>query len=70
VFAAGYDPLCQDAEDYAACLHAEGVPVRYRCDPGLIHGWLRARHASRLAAESFADIVAATAELAAGAWPP
>ncbi len=66
IFAAGYDPLRQDAEDYAAALHAAGVPVRYRCDPGLIHGWLRARHASRLAARAFADVIRATAALAAG----
>ena len=69
VFAAGYDPLRQDAEDYAALLHAAGVPVAYRCDPGLIHGWLRARRMSRLAARAFAAVVRATAALAAGESP-
>jgi acetyl esterase len=69
IFAAGYDPLRQDAEDYAAVLHAAGVPVLYRDDPGLIHGWLRARHISRLAASAFAAVVAATRALAAGAPP-
>jgi acetyl esterase len=67
IFAAGYDPLRQDAEDYAAVLHAAGVPVAYRCDPGLIHGWLRARHSSRLAAAAFAAIVRAAAALVEGA---
>lgn len=67
VFAAGYDPLRQDAEDYAAALHAAGVAVAYRCDPGLVHGWLRARHTSRLAARAFAAVVTATAALAEGA---
>jgi acetyl esterase/lipase len=64
IFAAGYDPLRQDAEDYAAALLAAGVPVLYRDDPGLIHGWLRARHRSRLAANAFAAVVMATAALA------
>jgi acetyl esterase len=66
IFAAGYDPLRQDADDYAALLLAAGVPVRYREDPGLIHGWLRARHSSRLAASAFAAIIRAAAALAAG----
>jgi acetyl esterase len=69
VFAAGYDPLRQDAEDFAALLHAAGVPVRYRDDPGLIHGWLRARHGSGLAGRAFAVIIAAVAALAAGTMP-
>lgn len=64
IFAAGYDPLCQDAIDYAAVLNAAGVPVTFRCDPGLVHGWLRARHMSALAAAAFADVVRAVAALA------
>ena len=69
IFAAGYDPLRQDAEDYAAALHAAGVSVAYRDDPGLVHGWLRARHISRLAARAFAAVVAATVALADGMVP-
>jgi acetyl esterase len=69
IFAAGYDPLRQDAEDYAAALHAAGVAVSYRDDPGLVHGWLRARHTSRVAARAFAAIVHATAVLAEGVLP-
>lgn len=64
IFAAGYDPLCQDAEDYAAVLNAAGVAVTYRCDPGLVHGWLRARHMSRLAAGAFAEVARAVVRLA------
>ena len=64
IFAAGYDPLRQDAEDYAAVLLAAGVPVLYRDDPGLIHGWLRARHMSHLAANAFAAVIMATGALA------
>jgi acetyl esterase len=69
VFAAGFDPLRQDAEDYAAALHAAGVTVAYRDDPGLVHGWLRARHMSRLAGGAFAAVLASTAALAHGAAP-
>ena len=64
IFAAGYDPLRQDAEDYAALLLAAGVPVLYRDDPGLVHGWLRARHSSHLAANAFAAVIMATGALA------
>jgi acetyl esterase len=63
IFAAGYDPLRQDAADYAALLHAAGVPVYYREDPGLVHGWLRARHSANLAARAFADVLAAVNQL-------
>ena len=69
IFAAGYDPLRQDSEDYAAVLHAAGVPVLYRDDPGLVHGWLRARHMSGLAARAFAGVIRATAALAEGGLP-
>ena len=64
LFAAGFDPLSRDAEDYAALLHAAGVPVRYRADPGLVHGWLRGRHRSRLAAEAFTAAIEAVAAFA------
>jgi acetyl esterase len=66
IFAAGYDPLRQDAEDYAAVLNAAGVAVSYRCDPALVHGWLRARHTSRVAAAAFAAVVAAVQRLGVG----
>lgn len=65
IFAAGYDPLRQDAEDYAALLHAAGVAVTYRDDPGLVHGWLRARHSVDLARVAFAAVVAEVRRLTA-----
>ncbi len=64
IFAAGYDPLHQDGEDYAAVLNAAGVPVIYRSDPGLVHGWLRGRHDMRLARLAFAKLVDDIAALA------
>jgi acetyl esterase len=70
LFAAGYDPVRQDLEDYAAALLAAGRPVRYRADPGLVHGWLRARHSARLAGTAFAAVVGAVGALAAGAITP
>ena len=58
VIAAGIDPLRQDSEDYAALLAAAGVPTLFRVEPGLVHGYLRARHSSRAAARSFRAIAA------------
>ena len=65
IFAAGIDPLRQDAEDYAALLAAAGVPVQFRCEPGLVHGYLRARYMSSAAARSFAEIADSVRQLAA-----
>ncbi len=59
IFAAAIDPLCEDAAEFAARLRADGVQVTHRNEPGLVHGYLRARHASRRAAHSFGAIVAA-----------
>ena len=65
IFAAAIDPLCEDAAEYAARLRADGVRVMHRAEPGLVHGYLRARHASRRAAGSFAAITAALRTLSA-----
>ncbi len=69
IIAAGIDPLRQDAEDYAALLSAAGVPTTYRVDPGLVHGHLRARHASRAAEQSFAAIAQALRKMTEGSFP-
>ncbi len=69
IFAAGIDPLRQDAEDYAALLAAAGVPTMFRNEVGLVHGYLRARHMSRAAARSFAAIAEALSEMASGTFP-
>ena len=68
IFAAGIDPLRQDAEDYAGLLAAAGVPTMFRNEVGLVHGYLRARHMSRAAARSFAAIAEALLEMAAGTF--
>jgi acetyl esterase len=59
VVSADIDPLRDDARDYAEKLRAAGVPAVWRNEPELVHGYLRARHTSRRAAESFAAIASA-----------
>ena len=66
IVSAGIDPLRQDGEDYAALLAASGVPTLFRNEPGLVHGYLRARHESRVAARSFAAIAAVLRQMASG----
>jgi acetyl esterase len=68
IFAAGIDPLRQDAEDYAALLAAAGVATLFRNEPGLVHGYLRARHMSRAAARSFAAMAEVLRQMASGAF--
>jgi acetyl esterase len=57
IFAARQDPLGSDAVEYAERLMRDGVVARLRMEEGLVHGYLRARHCSRRAADSFAAIV-------------
>lgn len=57
--AAGLDPLHDDCAAYAARLLDAGVAAEVRDEPLLVHAFLRARHMSRPAGESFKAIVAA-----------
>jgi acetyl esterase len=63
--AAECDPLADDAVDYAARIVAAGGAARAVVEPGLVHGWLRARHRVPRAAEAFARVAEAIAALAA-----
>lgn len=52
IVTAGLDPLLDEAAVYAGRLKAAGVPVRYRCFAGTIHGFLGMGKALPAAAEA------------------
>ena len=66
IVSADIDPLRDDSRELAEKLRAAGVPAVWRNEPQLVHGYLRARNMSRRAAESFAWIVEAVRDMAAG----
>lgn len=68
-FGAECDPLCDDATAYAAALRAAGIRAHAFVEPGLVHGYLRARSTVPRAAASFARITDALAALSRGDWP-
>jgi len=62
VLTAGFDPLCDEGEAYAARLEAEGVPVARRFFPGQIHGFITMGKAigdAEIAVDEAADAVKA-----------
>ncbi len=64
VFTAACDPLCDDGRVYCDRVNAAGGRARLVDEPGLVHGYLRARHSVARARDSFDRIVAAVRELA------
>lgn len=63
------DPLSSDGGAYRdRVLAAGGRAVSFE-EPGLVHGYLRARHTVARARESFSRIVEAVAALGKGDWP-
>jgi acetyl esterase len=56
---AGFDPLRDEGEEYAACLQAAGTQVTLRRHAGLLHGFLDTLGSGRVARAALAD--AATA---------
>ncbi|MBI1217748.1 MAG: alpha/beta hydrolase fold domain-containing protein [Rhodobacteraceae bacterium] len=68
-FSAECDPLADDARHYCALIAAEGGQAHRVLEPGLVHGYLRARSTVTRARDSFARITAAIAALGAGTWP-
>ena len=68
-FGAECDPHCDDAANYAAGLIQAGVRAHFFLEPGLVHGYMRARTTVPRAAASFARITTAIAALARGDWP-
>lgn len=68
-FAAECDPLADDATAYATRITAAGGRAQAVVEPGLVHGYLRARHSVTRAQASFARITGAIAALGRGNWP-
>ncbi|SEE42142.1 acetyl esterase [Rhizobiales bacterium GAS188] len=66
VITADIDPIRDDGRDWVERLKAAGIEAHWRNEPQLVHGYLRARHMSRRAAESFTFICQAATRLAAG----
>jgi len=56
-FSAQCDPLCDDAVIYANKIRLAGGKAHCTIEPGLVHGYLRARHSSVRAKESFSRIL-------------
>lgn len=69
IITAQCDPLSSDGEAYRDGVLAAGGQAWWHEEPGLVHGFLRARHAVRRAGESFSRIVDAVGALGRGEWP-
>lgn len=69
IVTADCDPLRDDAGLYADRLRAAGVRVHWINEPGLVHGYLRARHMAARARDSFERIEVAIEALGQGLWP-
>lgn len=68
-FGAECDPLCDDAQAYVDAVKNAGGPAQTVTEPGLVHGYLRARHTVPRAKASFARITDALSAMAKGQWP-
>ena len=69
IFSAECDPLADDGRDYRDRIRRAGGRAEWTCEPGLVHGYLRARHTVPRARDSFTRIVACVAALAKGDLP-
>jgi acetyl esterase len=56
MLAAEYDPLCEEALEYADRLRESGVPVDWSVAPRMIHGFLRARRMCPAADRQLAEL--------------
>lgn len=68
VVTAECDPLSSDGEAYGERIVAAGGKAIWVEEPGLVHGYLRARHTVGRARQSFTRIVDAVAVLGRGEW--
>ncbi len=62
ITAAGFDPLRDEAEDYAVKLTTAGVPVRLLRETDLVHGYLHMDRVAPAADRAFAALSAALKE--------
>lgn len=69
IHAAECDPLCDDGAAYAAAITKAGGRARNTIEPGMVHGYLRARSLVARARDSFARITAGISALGQGRWP-
>jgi len=58
VVTAGFDPLRDEGRAYADALREAGVPVSYRCHPGLVHGFAQMTGVVGLARRALDDAAA------------
>lgn len=66
ITAAAFDPLRDDARNYAARLAESGIEVWFREEPQMVHAWLRARHMSDGATAGFRAVCEAVRRFACG----
>ena len=57
IIGAGCDPLLSDSPQYAEKLMKAGIEVTLHLEDGLPHGFMRARHSTPRAAESFDRVI-------------
>ncbi len=67
VISAECDPVTADGRAYVAAIATAGGAALWRSEPGLVHGYLRARHTVERARDSFRRILAAVSALGTGA---
>lgn len=68
VVTADCDPLRDDGSDYCKGIQAAGGRAEWINEPGLVHGYLRARTSVKRAADSFERISVAIEALGQGIW--
>ena len=64
VLSAECDPLCDDGRVYCDAINQAGGQALWRCEKGLVHSYLRARHTSAKAKASFKAITDALSDFA------
>ncbi|WP_432448593.1 alpha/beta hydrolase [Aliiroseovarius marinus] len=68
VVTAACDPLADDGRDYRDAIQAAGGRAVWVNEPGLVHGYLRARQGSSRVRKSIERIAQACAQMAEGSW--